>query len=666
MKRTSLATLSFCTALAGWGQAQDSLHSTQQLDDVVVTSRRQSTLRLGGAQNGVSISRDELFRAACCNLGESFTTNPSVDVSYSDAATGARQIKLLGLSGTYVQMLTENLPNFCGAAAPFALSYVPGPWMKSIQVSKGAASVRNGYESITGQIDIEYLKPEDDEGATANVYADTKGRWEANADANMHLRGGLNGSLLAHYEDCRARHDDNHDGFVDQPDVRQWNLQSRWDYLGARYIFHGGAAMLREQRRGGQRTHHDATGGGMSDAMSSHPFLIDINTDRYEAYMKHAFVLDRDHGTNVALMASGALHQTDAAYGHKLYDATERNAYAQLMLEHHFTQRHELSAGLSANHDHNSSTATTAEELTTKLTDDETTLGTYAQYTLTMDRLLTLMAGLRADHSSRYGTFLTPRLHLKLQPVDLLTLRLSAGKGYRTPHALAENHNLLASGRRLVADSRLQQEEAWNYGVSAALTLPVAGRNLRLNAEYYYTDFLQQTIVDYESDPLLIRITSLDGQSYSHTMQVDATYPFSEQLTLTAAYRLNDVKTTYGHQLMRKPLTNRYKGLVTASYKTPLGLWQADVTLQLCGGGRLPGDMGRFHAYEQLSAQVTRWFRHFSVYVGGENLTGFRQKTPIIAADRPWSTDFEPTMVWGPVHGAMFYAGLRLNLGNRL
>ena len=86
----------------------------------------------------------------------------------------------------------------------------------------------------------------------------------------------------------------------------------------------------------------------------------------------------------------------------------------------------------------------------------------------------------------------------------------------------------------------------------------------------------------------------------------------------------------------------------------------------LCGGGRLPGGMGRFHAYEQLSAQVTRWFRHFSVYVGGENLTGFRQKTPIIAADRPWSTDFEPTMVWGPVHGAMFYAGLRLNLGNRL
>lgn len=643
--------LSFVMMLGLTAAAQDTLRS-QQLEEVTVKARRQGLVRLGGAENGVKIGQEELFKAACCNLGESFTTNPSVDVSYSDAATGARQIKLLGLNGTYVQMLTENMPNFRGAAAPFALGYVPGPWMKSIQVSKGASSVRNGYESITGQIDIEYLKPEDDEGVTVNVYGDSKSRTEANADANIHLKGGVNTELLAHFENQWGRHDENDDGFVDKPNVRQWNLQNRWDYLGATYIFHGGISLLKEQREGGQRAH----GISMSSSLAPHqgPYLIDITTDRYEAYMKHAFVLDRSHGTNIALMASGWLHQTDAAYGNKLFEATERNAYAQLMLEHHFTDQHELSAGLSLNHDYQDKD------------DHETTPGAYAQYTLNLNERIVAMAGLRADHSSQYGTFLTPRLHLKLTPVDALSLRLSAGKGYRTPHALAEHHNLLASGRQLTINSQLEQEEAWNYGISTSFYLPLAGKTLRLNAEYYYTDFLQQTIIDYDTDATQIRIDNLDGQSYSHTFQVDASYPLLEGLTLTAAYRRNDVKCTYNHQLMEKPLTNKYKGLFSVSYKTPLGLWQVDATLQLNGGGRLPSGMGRFHGYEQLQAQVTRWFRHFSVYVGGENLTGFRQKHPILGADNPWGGDFEPTLVWGPVHGAMFYAGIRLNFGKKL
>ena len=650
--------------------AQEDTLKTQQLDEVTVVTRRQGTLRLGGAENGVRIGQEELFRAACCNLGESFTTNPSVDVSYSDAATGAKQIKLLGLSGTYVQMLTENQPNFRGAAAPFALGYVPGPWMKSIQVSKGASSVRNGYESITGQIDVEYLKPEDDEGVTVNLFGDTKSRMEANADANIHLNPRLNAELLAHYENDWGHHDDNDDGFLDKPNVRQWNLQSRWDYLGQTYIFHGGVGLIKEEREGGQRVQHHPS--YSSTYYSLHPdpdYLTGINTDRYEAYMKHAFVLDRDHGTNVALMASGYVHKTDAYFGHKTYDATERNAYAQLMLEHHFTDLHELSAGLSLNHDYLSgvSSVETAGAVPTR----ETTPGASAQYTLNLHDKVIAMAGLRADHSSRYGTFVTPRLHLKLTPVEALSLRLSAGKGYRTPHALAENFNLLSSGRQLVIDNNLDQEEAWNYGVSASLYFPLFGKTLRLNAEYYYTDFLHQTIIDYESNPKELRITNLDGQSYSHTFQVDATYPLFEGLTLTAAYRLNDVKTTYNHQLMEKPQTSRYKGLVTASYKTPLGLWQFDATLQLNGGGRMPTPVDglwdeRFHGYGQLQAQVTRWFRHFSVYVGGENLTGFRQKHTIIGADNPWSDRFDPTMVWGPVHGAMFYAGIRLNFGKKL
>ena len=640
-------------SLTVYGQEADSLQAdtmkTENLSNVTITSRRAGTRKLGGVENGVQITRAELCKAACCNLGESFVTNPSVDVNYNDAATGAKQIKLLGLSGTYVQMLTENLPNFRGAAAPYALDYVPGPWMNSIQVSKGSSSVKNGYESITGQIDVEYLKPDADQGVTVNLYGNTKSRMDANADANIHLNDKLSSEVLLHYQDDYGHHDDNNDGFLDQPNLRQWNLQNRWKYMGGSYIFHGGLSMMKEEREGGQTTHT------MQMTSSKPLYKIGINTDRYEGYMKHAFILDSERGTNIALMGSASMHLLDANYGNEHYSVNQKNAYAQLMFETNLTDQHNLSVGLSLNHDYLTSS------------DKETTPGAYAQYTYNLNNKIVAMAGLRVDHSSIYGTFVTPRFHLKLAPNDIVSLRLSAGKGYRTVHAMAENNYLLASGRQLVIDD-LQQEQAWNYGASGSLYIPLFGKTLKLNAEYYYTHFSEQAVIDYDSNPTQIRITNLDGRSYSNTLQVDATYPVVKGLELTAAWRWNDVKCTYGGKLMEKPLTSRYKGLVTASYKTPLGIWQFDATLQLNGGGRMPTPVDglwseRFGAYEQVSAQITRWFRHFSIYVGGENLTGFHQKQAIINAADPWSSSFDPTMIWGPVHGAMLYAGIRINIG---
>ena len=653
-------------------QKNDTL-SRKTLNEVQVKSTAAGVSRLGGAENGTMMGQEELFRAACCNLGESFVANPSVDVNYSDAAVGAKQIKLLGLSGEYVQMLIEGLPTFAGASTPYELGYVPGAWMQSISVSKGAASVKSGFQSITGQIDVEYLKPDNDEGATANLYGSTLGRLEANADANVHLDNKLSTEVLAHYQDDFGHHDVNKDGFLDQPDVRQWNLQNRWKWKGNHYLFHGGISMVKEKREGGQ-THHTSTPNSSlltpnsslivsdgSPSVTPNSYQIAIETDRYEGYMKHAFILNPEHGTNIAVMGNASMHLQDANYGEKHYSVNQKNAYAQLLFETNFNEQHNLSTGLSLNYDFLS------EECRVKGEESETTPGIYAQYTYNLNDKIVAMAGVRADHSSRYGTFVTPRFHLKVTPADIVSLRLSAGKGYRAVHALAENNNLLASGRQLVIED-LEQERAWNYGVSSSLYIPLSGKTLKLNVEYYHTHFSQQAVIDYDSNPTEIRITNLDGRSYSNTVQIDATYPVVKGLELTAAWRWNDVKCTYGGELMEKPLTSRYKGLVTASYKTPLGLWQFDATLQLNGGGRMPTPVNglwdeRFQAYEQVSAQITRWFRHFSVYIGGENLTGFRQKQTVINAADPWSSSFDPTMVWGPVHGAMFYAGIRVNVG---
>ncbi|WP_231480172.1 TonB-dependent siderophore receptor [Prevotella sp. P6B4] len=619
----------------------------EHLKEVRVTAHSHRA-KTKGLSNTDFISSGDLLRAACCNLGESFTTNPSVDVNYSDAATGAQQIRLLGLSGTYVQMLTENIPNYRGAAAPYSLGYIPGPWMQSIQVSKGASSVKNGYESITGQINVEFKKPQASPFADANLFYNTKGKLEANLGANLKLSERWSTALLGHYEILDKAHDENGDGFVDMPKVRQGSLMSRWAYLSDGYIFQAAIKGLKEHREGGQIGHHVA---------AMHPYLIDITNERYEAFAKNAFIFDPEHGSNIALILSGSLHHQNAIYGQKTYHTDQRNGYASLMFETDFDEHHSLSTGVSLNHD--------------RFDVDETTPGVYAQYTYKVGERFTLMGGLRWDHSNIYGGFLTPRMHLKYSPNDVLTFRGSIGKGYRTNHVMAEYNNLLASSRQIIIDDNLDQEEAWNYGLSANLNIPIGERKLEINAEYYYTTFQHQLLVDMDSNPHAIHFTNLVGDSYSHTWQMEATYPLLESLTMTATYRRTNVKSTYGGVLREKPLTNRYKALFTAQYKPGLGKWQFDATLQLNGGGRMPDAYtttggqpaweSSYKGYEQLNAQITRFFRHWSIYAGGENITGRRQQNPIIAASNPWGQDFDATMVWGPMHGAIYYIGIRLN-----
>ena len=634
-----------------------------KLKEVTVTSRRPGTIRLNGAENGISITGAELKKAACCNLGESFTTNPSVDVAYADAATGAKQIKLLGLSGSYVQMLADNIPNYRGLAAPYSLGYVPGTWMSGIQVSKGASSVKNGYESITGQINVGFLDCKGIDRIDAQLYTNTEQRIEANADASVHLTEGLSTGILLHYEDRLKDMDDNNDGFVDDPNVRQYNLMNRWAYKSKHYLMHAMLSGLKERRKGGQIANH-------STLTPNHPYLINTETDRYEMHLKNAYLVGNEHNTNVALMLHGVFHRQNSEYGHKQYDAIQRSAYASLIFEHEFDHHNSLSSGLSYVRDYYNQRLNGVS--VSCGTESESVSGAYAQYTLNLDGKLIAMAGIRGDISSQYDGFITPRTHIKWAPNKNVALRVSAGKGYRNCHVMAENNYLLTSGRTLNIEGNLKQEEAWNYGVSGMLRFPVFGRGVTLNAEYYRTQFDEQVVVDYDSNPRSISIHNLNGgKSYSNTFQVDATCMVFEGMTLTAAYRLNDVKCTYGNAgLLEKPLTSKYKGLISASYKTPLALWQFDATLQLNGGGRIPGhyesdrfiNESRFHSYEQLQAQVTREFRYFSVYVGAENITAFRQKNPLINAENPWDASFDPTLVWGPIKGRMFYVGVRMNI----
>ena len=648
------------------GSLEIVLKGEVELNEVVVSERKVATVssRTSVLQTQ-KITYDEICRAACCNLAESFETNPSVDVSYSDASTGARQIKLLGLSGTYVQMLTENYPNFRGASSLYGLDYVPGAWMESIQVSKGTSSVKNGYEALAGQINVEFKKPQTADLFSANLFASDAGRYEANTDASWHVNDKLSTGLLIHYSNDKMSHDDNDDGFLDTPIKEQVNVMNRWSYNSGSYVSQYGGRFLHENRTGGQDVHHESI---------TDPYKIGLTTNRAEFFTKQAFIINKEKVESVALILSGSYHEQLSMYDRTPYNIYQNNVYASLLYEKEFSHAHSLSTGLSLNYDGFNENLV-MDGTRTPYNRSEVVSGAYAQYTYNLNDKFILLAGIRADYSQRYDLFVTPRIHVKYNPFEWFHVRASAGKGYRTANVLAENNFLLASSRKMRIADNLDQEEAWNTGLNLSFYIPVAGKELTLNGEWYYTNFIKQVVVDMDSNPHEVSFYNLDGESYSNSFQLEATYPFFRGFTMTAAYRYTDAQTDYRNTegityRMKKPLVSDYKGLLTASYQTPLKKWQFDVTSQFNGGGRMPEASksnplwnSEFKAYTVVNAQITKYFRQWSVYIGGENLFDYTQDMPVIDAMNPRGENFDSSMIYGPVHGRKLYVGVRFNIG---
>ena len=626
------------------------LNDLIQLSEVSVVGTNKGTIKLKSVMfNTEKITAAELCKAACCNLSESFETNPSVDVSYSDAATGAKQIKLLGLPGTYVQMLTENIPNLRGISAPYGMGFIPGPWMESIQVSKGAASVVNGYEAITGQINVEFKKPQLSEIVAFNLFASDAGRVESNLNASVKLNSKLSTGIFLHASDEFISLDENRDNYMDMPMVRQTNFINRWYYKNKNYVSQAFIRALSETRHGGQINGN---------------YKIGIESERVEFFLKNGYVINPETATSVALIVSGSTHNQLSEYGMKSYSGKQNSLFSNLIFQTQWTKCHSLTAGLNATMDQYKETLPHIS--VNPFLKNEIVTGIYGEYTYNHTDKLKIMGGLRADYNSLFGTLITPRVHFKYSLTENVLVRASVGKGYRSPNIFAEYNNLLAGNRSLVIAPDLKMENAWNYGVSSMFDLDIAEKEITLSAEWYYTHFNQQVVADMDSDPHKVMFSNLDGTSFSHSLQVEASSEIMKGLSVNLAHRLNIVKTTIAGILRDKPLTSKSKSLLTLSYQTPLKKWQFDYTAQINGGGRLPDPdstnpmwENTYKPYTVMNGQITKYFRTWSVYVGGENLTNFVQKNPIIDVANPGSADFDASMVWGPLHGRKLYVGFR-------
>ena len=655
-----------------------------QIEEVTVVQRKKGKVKSRvDAFDTEKINSEELCRAACCNLSEAFETNASVDVAYSDAATGAKQIRLLGLSGTYVQLIQENTPAVRGLAQNFGLEYIPGPWMQSIQVSKGTSSVINGYEATSGQINVELLKPQTQNPFSLNLMMNSELMAEANIMGGWELKPHLYTGILAHYTGGFMAMDENKDSFADMPKVQNANLANRWFYKHGDYTFQAFVRGLYDRRRGGQ----------MADSIAN-PYHINLNTWRVEGFMKNGYVFDPESGSSVAVITAVSYHNLDNSYGVRSWKANQLNAYLNALYQGNFEGRgevdndHRLSAGISLNFDKYGEDLNlfpfTSFSSPLNLDRWELTPGIFAEYNLKYDEMLSLVAGVRADYSTRYGFFVTPRMNIRYTPFEWWTLRASAGMGYRSPNAIADNAFVLPSSRVLYLDSEVKQERAVNSGISTTFYIPMGSKQLQLSAEYYYTHFLNSLIVDMDQDKHAVHIynqSDLPGaKSFAHSAQIEASMEVLRGWTWTAAFRYTDVEqTTIDDQgvarLRAKALTNRFKGIISTSYQTPLKKWQFDVTAQFNGVSRMPdgfvafGDLAGGYGtpkeltwYPQLMAQITKYFRTCSLYLGAENMTNFRQHAPIVDSFQPYSPDFDASMVCGPTTGWKIYLGFRYDL----
>jgi hypothetical protein len=636
---------------------------SQQLESLVIKGNSTLIDKLSPIHTEIITSKT-LAKAACCNLSESFETNASVSVSYADAVTGSKQIQLLGLSGTYVQTNIENIPNIRGLASTFGFNYVPGTWIQSIDVSKGVGSVVNGHENMIGALNVELKKPEASERMLLNMYFNNFGRSEANLNLSKKLNKKWAVGLLSHGSFLKSKIDNNGDGFLDLPKYDQVNLLNRWKYTSDRFVAQFGLKYMKENRLGGQ-TDFD------SRETTPKSYGFTNNTQRVEFFSKTAILFPDKPYRGLGLILNASSHNSDSYFGFKPYLASQNTLYGNLIYQDIFgSTNHSYKTGLSFLND-NFDEGYGAISLKR----NEIVPGAFFEYSFNHLDRTNLLLGLRNDFHNLYGNQFSPRIHFKQEFGQSQTLRLSAGRGFRVANPLAEYFGNLVSSRAVRILEPLNPEVTWTFGSSYTVNI----KKFSVSGEFYYTHFENQMIADMEHAEYLYFYNS-EGKSNAKSALLELNYGPVKNWEVKLAYRYVQIQQTmgkpYGEKvLLDKMFLPRERVLLNIGYAFPYDKWKIDGTLQWNGKRRIADMVASADhksyfsmpstfapSFVNVNGQVSRNFPRFEYYLGGENITGFRQKDPIYKPEHPFSTHFDAGMAWGPVVGATVYTGFRYKL----
>jgi len=649
------------------------------LEEITIKSKRDAVQKsLFATTNIFTVNNDELLKAACCNLAESFETNPSIDVSFSDALTGTRQIQMLGLKSPYLLITQENVPSVRGAAQAFGLTFTPGTWVESIQITKGAGSVANGFESISGQINAELVKPFSDNKLFINAYSSLNGRLELNTHFNEKISDKWQAGLYIHGNYRGQKFDRNHDNFLDTPLANQINVMNRWQYTDAQngWVSFINFRFLNDEKQTGELNYNPETDKGTINAWGS-----EIDTKRFETSAKLGYVFPELPFQSFGLQFTYSNHQQDSYFGLNVYDIKHESLYANLLFNSIIGDtRNKFKTGISFTYD-NYEELVEVGVFDMNLKRKEQSLGVFFEYAFDNLNNFSFTAGLRVDTHNLLGNFITPRLHLRYVPWKNGVFRASVGRGKRSANIFAENQQLFASSRQINIDNvggniyGLNPEIAWNYGVSYMQKFKLIEQKGDLTFDFYRTNFSNQVVVDWEN-PQEISFYDLDGKSIANSFQVELYYQLSKGFNLRTAYKYFNVATDYKSGNLQKPVQPKNRFFANLSYETSLqengAQWKFDATFNNIGKQRLPNTSSNPSQYQivefsdpfqLLNSQVTRVFSNqFEVYVGAENLTNVQQKNPILASDNPFGPYFDTTIVYQPIFGRAIYAGLRFKI----
>jgi outer membrane receptor for ferrienterochelin and colicin len=645
--------------------------SGTQLKEVTVSSKHFSSyVASTSILNTLNISSKELTKAACCNLSESFETSPSVDVSYSDAVTGMKQIQLLGLSGNYTQITTENTPELRGLAGSYGLTFIPGSFIENIQVTKGTGSVVNGFESIAGQINIEEKKPFNSEKLLVNIYANDMQRLEGNVNYSTELNSHLSTGLLLHSNASNLKMDKNKDGFLDMPVGNQINAISRWHYQNEKGLeAQLSIKILEDKRIAGEKGFDESI-----DKLTTNKYGVGMDVKQSVVTGKIGYVFPQEKYKSIGFIFSAINYQNNSYYGLRQYDAKQNSFYANLIYQSIIgTTTHKYRTGLSfINDDFN--------EVFNNIKYDrkEIVSGAFFEYTFSPSKSFTAIAAARVDCHNEYGYIATPRLNLKYDFNVKTNLRFSMGSGFRTANIFAENTGLFVSSRQFnIINSiskyayGLNPEKAWNFGINLTHKFKINNQSGSVSIDVYRTNFFNQVVIDVDASPQQIQIYNLNGKSFSNSLQVEVNYELIKKMEIRLAYRLLDVQTNYNGTMLEKPLTAKHRAFVNWSYETEKK-WKFDFTTQWFSSKRLPSTNSNpsdkqtaqtSPSFMQMAAQITKQFgKKLDVYLGAENLTAFTQQQLIVDAKNPFGQYFDASMIWGPVNGRIIYLGMRFKI----
>jgi outer membrane receptor for ferrienterochelin and colicins len=648
------------------------------LGEVVVVHRKRTTeVSFLDPLQVQNISKEELFKAACCNLSESFETNATVDVSFTDAVTGAKEIQMLGLSGKYTLISQEQMPGARGIAIPYGMLYTPGAWVESIQISKGAGSVVQGYESMTGQINVELKKPFDEDKLLINGFFSEAYRSELNVFTKANVSPMFSTALMGHVSIYPTEHDRNDDGFMDMPKGSLMTFANRWDYHNNKTGLEGqlNVQWVQDRKEGGQTSHGDDT---------EHLYRTDIEGDRIQAIAKVGYVFPEKRYNSIGTQWGFTRHVQNSSIGNTLYDAAQTSLYGNWLYQSIISDsRHKYVTGLSFRYEDYQ------EQLSTVHYDfEEVVPGAFFEYTYMPDDRITAVGGIRLDYHNIYGWLLNPRIHLRYAPMEKTVFRVSGGSGMRTPLPIAENLGCLASSRDWTIGqpgqttndypyNGLEMERAWNFGASIQQEFTLDYRSGLVMVDFFHTRFTNRAIADLDQSPQSLSIYNLGGESYANTFQAEAQYEVLKRLDLKVAYKLQDAKITYQQGGLREQIfTPRSRFFANVSYVSSVatykGHWRISLTSHYTGAQRIPDTYTNPVAFQLpnespgywlFNGQLTRVFsKEFEVYAGVENVGNYKQDPVIIDAENPYSPYFDAGLIWGPIFGREWYVGFRYTI----